>query len=132
MAEKPFGVGKSFYFLGSFTSKLAAARKEAQHPGSFIHVHKGRYYVLKPKKIKSNPGRKTLTLIYGRIESVNAQKTGFHRHCDAECKRAKHKYVHDFKPGAKLLGIPDGCYLVCGQRVIRLSNGSMLISDREY
>jgi len=44
-----------------------------------------------------------------------------------------HKYIHDFKPGAKLLGIPDGSFIMLKDgSTFRLSDGSMLISDREY
>jgi hypothetical protein len=125
--------GGAFYFFGSFTSKIAAAKKERKHPGSFVHFKNGRYYVLKPKR-KGNPSdSKRLVRIYGRVLSIQAQKTGFHRHCDAECKRVHHKYVHDFKPGFKLLGIPDKAALVLADgQVIHLSDGSMLVSDREY
>ena len=77
--------------------------------------------------------KRFLVTIYKRVLSVQAQKIGFHRHCDAECKQANHKYIHDFKPGAKLLGIPDGSFLMLKDgRSFRLSDGSMLISDREY
>ena len=76
---------------------------------------------------------KKLVKIYGRVLTISAQKTGFHKHCDAECKEAGHKYVHDFKPGVKLMGIPDGASLVLKNgTVIHLSDGSQLISDREY
>jgi hypothetical protein len=128
------GIGRAFYFLGSYTSKILAAKAERQHPGSFIHFTNGRWYVLKPKKILSNPGgRKKLVVIYKRVLSIQAQKIGFHRHCDAECKRVGHKYIHDFKPGAKLLGIPDGSFLMLSDgQTLRLSDGSMLVSDREY
>jgi hypothetical protein len=76
---------------------------------------------------------KRLVKIYGRVLTIHSQKTGFHRHCDAECKAAQHKYVHDFKPGVIQMGIPDGSSLLLkdGTR-IRLSDGSQLISDREY
>jgi len=131
--RNPFGFGRAFYFLGSYTSKILAARQEREHPGSFLHYKNGRWYVLKPKKILSNPGRKLLVTIYKRVLSIQAQKIGFHRHCDTECKRVGHKYIHDFKPGAKLLGIPDGSFLILADgRTLRVSNGSMLVSDREY
>lgn len=128
------GLGRNFYIFGSFTSKLAAVRKEAKHPGSFVHHAKnGRYYVLKAKKNPPAVGRKKLVRIYGRVLSIQAQKVGSHRHCDAECKRVNHKYIHDFKPGAKLLGIPDGSFLMLKDgSTFRLSDGSMLVSDREY
>jgi hypothetical protein len=149
MSEPRFGRGKAFYFFGSFTSKLLARKKEAQTPGSFIHFKNGRYYVLKPRKMasRSNPvlhpymkakrpnpaRRKKLVTIYKRVLSIQAQKLGFHRHCDKECKRVHHKYIHDFKPGVKLLGVPDGaCLMLKDGRTFRLSNGSMLVSDREY
>lgn len=76
---------------------------------------------------------KRLVTIYRRVLSIQAQKVGFHRHCDAECKHANHCYVHDFKPGARLLGIPDGSFIMLKDgRSFRLSDGSMLVSDREY
>lgn len=76
---------------------------------------------------------KRLVKIYGRVLTIHAQKTGAHKHCDAECKRVGHKYVHDFKPGVRLMGLPDGAFLVLKDGTqIRLSDGSMLISDREY
>lgn len=122
-----------FTFHGSFTSKIAAAKKERATPGSFIIERGGRFYVMKPKKTRVENPRKYLTRIYGRVLEIHAQKTGFHRNCDAECKRANHKYVHEFKPGAKLMGIPDGSFLMLRDgRTIRLSNGSMLVSDKEY
>lgn len=125
--------GKAFYFLGSYQSKILAAKQERKHPGSFIHPANGRYYVLKPKKIMNPRERKRLVTIYLRVLSIQAQKIGYHRHCDAECKRVDHKYVHDFKRGAKLLGIPDGSFLMLRDgTTIRLSDGSMLVSDREY
>jgi hypothetical protein len=127
------GFGRAFYFLGSYQSKILAARQERAHPGSFLHFKNGRWYVLKPKKVLSNPHHKRLVTIYRRVLSIQAQKIGFHRHCDAECKRVQHKYIHDFKPGAKLLGIPDGSFLMLPNgQTIRLSNGSMLVSDKEY
>jgi hypothetical protein len=127
----PFGLGRAFYFLGSYRSKILAAKQEREHPGSFLHYKNGRWYVMKPKRV-SNP-RRWLTTIYKRVLSIQAQKIGFHRHCDAECKRVDHKYIHDFKPGANLLGIPDGSFLMLADgRTFRLSNGSMLVSDREY
>lgn len=128
------GYGRAFIFLGSYTNKIIAAKQERRHPGSFLHYANGRWYLLKPKKIRSNPEeRKKLVTIYKRVLSIQAQKIGFHRHCDMECKRADHKYIHDFRSGAKLLGIPDGSVLTLADgQTFRLSNGSMLVSDREY
>jgi hypothetical protein len=111
--ENP-GKGRGFLFFGSFTSKLAARRKEANVPGAFIREKHGRYYVLKARQTTtrrvSNP--KKLVTIYGRVLKVEAQKIGPHRNCDAECKRCDHKYVHDFKVGAKMYGLPDGSILI--------------------
>ena len=75
-----------------------------------------------------------LCRLYGNVLSIQAQKVGPHRHCDAECKRDNHRYVHDFrKKHAKEMGIPDGASLLLRDgTTIRLSNGSILISDREY
>lgn len=107
------GKGRGFTFHGSFTSLILAQRRERATPGSFIMEKNGRYYVLKPKKIRSNkPHRKArenpngLTKIYGkvlrvmirngRVVRVEAQKTQQHR-CDVECRSAGHRYYHDFK-----------------------------------
>lgn|SRR5574342_1434688 len=106
-AKNP-GVGKSFYFLGSATSKLAARKIERKHPGSFIHEKDGRYYVLKPKKIRSNPG----VPIYGRVIRIEAEKTWPHEYGGQESK-ATQKYYHDFtSKNAMIYGLPDGSLLI--------------------
>lgn len=50
------GIGKRFNFHGSFSSKAAAMKKEAETPGAFIRERtvsgKLRYFVLTPKGIK--------------------------------------------------------------------------------
>jgi hypothetical protein len=80
-----------------------------------------------------NVAMKRLVTIYGRVLEIHAQKTGFHNNCDALCKKVKHQYVHEFKYGAKLLGLPDGSVLVLPSgESIRLSDGTMLVSDKEY
>jgi hypothetical protein len=108
------GKGRGFYFFGSFTSKLAAKKKEAKIPGSFIREIQGKYYVMKPRQVAlrrvANP--KKLVRIYGRVVRVIAKKTGPHRNCDAECKACNHEYFHDFKPGAIMYGQPDGSILI--------------------
>lgn len=102
------GVGKSFYFLGSATSKLAARKIERKHPGSFIHEKDGRYYVLKPKKVRSNPG----VPIYGRVIRIEAEKTWPHEYGGQESK-ATQKYYHDFtSKNAMIYGLPDGSLLI--------------------
>ena len=135
MNPKRGGICKDFVFFGSFKTKREAVRKEAQHPGTFIHEAHGRYYVLRPKSRYNPPQSKRLETIYKRVLSIDAQKVGFHRHCDAECKATGHKYTHSFRKGSKasLLAIPDGAYLVLANGArLKLSNGSMLVSDREY
>jgi hypothetical protein len=119
------GLGKAFTFHGGFNSKILAARREKEIPGSFIVIRDGRYYVLKPKKVRSaNPSRrrtkgrmptprisryshlrvnrnpKGKTLIYGRVLKIFARKTsGPFKGQD---------FVHTFKAGAKMWGMPDG------------------------
>lgn len=116
-SRKNPGKGRGFYFFGSFTSKLAAKRKEAKIPGSFIREIKGRYYVMKARTVGlrrvANPKQtKKLVRIYGRVIRVIAKKTGPHGNCDAECKRCQHEYFHDFKSGAVMYGQPDGSILI--------------------
>ena len=104
--------------------------RERSIPGAFIIDRNNQHYVV-TEKHKAN--YKRLVTIYGKVIACQAQKTGFHYNCDAECKETGHKYNHDFKAGVKLLGIPDGARLVLHDGTeIRLSNGSMLLSDREY
>ena len=47
------GIGKTFDFHGSFSSKAAAVKKESETPGAFIRERlvngKMRYFVLSPK-----------------------------------------------------------------------------------
>jgi len=57
-----------------------------------------------------NPHKK-LVLIYGRVLSIDAQKTQPHR-CDSECVDFQHKYRHVFKKGAKMYGLPNGDILI--------------------
>jgi DNA replicative helicase MCM subunit Mcm2 (Cdc46/Mcm family) len=106
--KNPFGRGRAFTFHGSFTSKILARRREKEIPSSFIYEKNKRFYVLKPKRIKSNPVKKVVR-IYGRVLRVEAQKLGKHVHCDAECKKCNHKYVHDFRSKtAKMIGLSPG------------------------
>lgn len=105
-----------FFMFGRFKSKLAAVRQERKYPGSFVRHIGGYYYVM--KKRKNNPVRKHkthkkgLVRIYGRVISIEAQKTGPHGNCDAECKRFNHEYTHGFKRGAIMYGLPDGSILI--------------------
>lgn len=76
---------------------------------------------------------KRLVTIYTNVLTISAHKGGFHRHCDEECRRANHNYIHEFGGKAKLLGIPDGARLMLRDgTVIPISDGSMLVSDKEY
>ena len=103
------GRGKAFTFHGSFQSLILARRKERETPGSFIHKSGDRYYVLKPKKIstprknvkrlsRQNPAKGVL--IYGKVLKIFAEKTSG--------PFKGQRFVHKFKPGAILMGMPDG------------------------
>lgn len=51
--------------------------------------------------------RKKVVKIYGRVLSISAQKVGPH-HCDAECRKANHKYIHDFEKKPEMFGLNPG------------------------
>lgn len=118
------GLGRKFYFFGKFRSLILARRSEKKHPGSFIvtRIHgypmpTKYYYVLKEKaRVRKNPGRlpvpkitryskfrvnpKHGILIYGRVLKIYAQKTSG--------PYKGQRFVHSFKRGAIMLGMPDG------------------------
>jgi hypothetical protein len=72
----------------------------------------------------------SLTEIYPKVISIRAQKRTTHRNCDSECRRNGHRYEHEFKTPARLLGIPDGTLMVLPDgRELELSDGSMLVTD---
>ncbi len=52
-----------------------------------------------------------LKVIYGQVLRIEAKKTQKHV-CDADCRRCDHSYVHDFKPGAVMYGLPNGDILI--------------------
>jgi len=105
------GYGKAFTFHGSFTSKLLAQKKERQTPGSFIEERGGRYYVLKPKKIRSNQPRSGVK-IYGRCLRIEAVKTVNHTYGGKPTGAGQH-YFHDFTAkNAKIYGLPNGDLLI--------------------
>jgi hypothetical protein len=114
---KNAGAGKAFTFHGSFTSKLAAKRKEAQIPGSFIAEKSGRYYLLKPKRIRSNPKRVTRSkrsnphvVIYKDITRIEGTKGN-------DSEYAGQKFFHNFKkPYPVMIGLPDGSLLIKSKR----------------
>jgi len=55
------------------------------------------------------------TMIYGRILEIRAQKTQPHQ-CDAECKRAGHRYFHPFTSNAQIYGLANGDLLITGRK----------------
>jgi hypothetical protein len=121
------GTGKAFTFHGSYTSKILAARKEREIPGAFIVIRDGRYYVLKPKKIRTkNPRRKTdclsytrgrktrrktnpprgMVLIYRNITRIEGTK-------GKGSKYPGQRFYHNFKrPGPAMYGLPDGTLVI--------------------
>jgi hypothetical protein len=117
VAKSNAGTGKAFTFHGSYESKILAARKEREIPGSFIIKRDGRYYVLKPKKVrsvnatprikKSNPSR---TLIYEKITRVEGTK-GKASHFSGQ------RFFHNFKkPYPKMFGLPNGDLLITSRK----------------
>lgn len=71
-----------------------------------------------------------VTEIYPRILSIAAAKRPTHRNCDAECRENGHRYRHEFRSPARLLGLPDGSLLVLPDgQTFELSDGSMLVTD---
>ena len=71
--------------------------------GSYHRTH---LFSFNPMK---NPNERVV--IYGRVLRIEAQKTQAHR-CDEECRDYKHRYFHEFKPGAVMYGLPDGSILI--------------------
>lgn len=60
-----------------------------------------------PPKTTRRLSTKKVVKIYGKVLRIEAQKTGPHR-CDAECRKCRHKYFHDFKAPARMLGLSPG------------------------
>jgi hypothetical protein len=109
-----------FTFHGSFTSKILAARREKETPGSFIHEKDGRYYVLKPKSnakinssIRVNRNRHTNpkeVRIYQDITRIEGTK-------GKESIYPGEKFFHNFKkPFPEMIGLPDGSLLIRPKR----------------
>lgn len=101
-------------FHGSFTSQLAARKKEAKTPGSFIIKRGDRYYVLKEKKVESNNRKRTRSrnsnpnrrLIYEKITRVEGTK-------GKESQFAGQRFFHNFKkPYPRMFGLPNGDLLI--------------------
>jgi len=78
------------------TGKRSLAGR-AQGPSARRRYHVARAHSVNPPGVQ----------IYPNVKSIVAQKGPGHP-CDAACKRANHTYIHRFKPGAKMLGMPDG------------------------
>lgn len=108
------GTGRGFTFHGSYESKILAARKERDTPGSFVIKRGSRYYVLKPKGISRRANRvrptgnsrsvnpKGWTLIYPTVTRIEATK-------GAKSLYPNQKFFHNFKrPYPAMYGSPDG------------------------
>lgn len=117
-------VGTKFYFQGEFAKshsgpyykvrRFGAARR-SDDPAS-VSVREAEMVLVEayPPPRRENPAKSTrkkaskrVAKIYGRVLRIEAQKVGPH-HCDAECKRCKHKYFHDFKVGPEMIGLTPG------------------------
>jgi len=53
--------------------------------------------------------------VYADVKHIVAKKGPGHR-CDAACKRANHTYIHRFKPGVQIFGMPDGSLKVISKK----------------
>lgn len=98
-----------FTFHGKYKSKILAARKEREIPGSFVKATTDGYFVvLKPVrrngKKKPNPGG--LTLIYEKITRVEGTK-------GRDSAFPGQRFYHNFKrPYPSMWGTPDGKKLI--------------------
>jgi len=59
------------------------------------------------------PRVKEGVVIYSDVIRIIARKGQQHR-CDPDCKKKNHTYFHDFKPGSKIIGLPDKSLLIKG------------------
>lgn len=112
--EKNAGRGKAFTFHGSATSKLMARKLERRTPGSFIQEKDGRYYILKPKKVRSNPRAPMpgAVKIYDETLKIDAVKHRQHYY-GGKLTAAGQRYFHSFDTKhAEIWGLPDGSLLI--------------------
>jgi hypothetical protein len=92
--------------------------------------HKTHLFSFNPNmKTKHLRNPRGLTEIYGRVLTIDAQKTQVHR-CDPGCARASHKYTHDFTsrnaheyglPAGSVIVTPDGYQYVVPERSLLIS-----------
>jgi len=89
--------------------KLTAYEREQLVRASAVLRRSRRSAMENPGKSTTGSGSKSVVQIYRRVLRVEAQKLGPHN-CDAECRRCKHKYFHDFKipTGVRMLGLSPG------------------------
>lgn len=94
--------------------------------GSYHQTHLFSFNPMRKRRRRKNPSgnsvgerqRKGMALnppgrvkIYGKVLRIEAQKTGKHL-CDSACKRAGHRYYHDFRVKPSMYGLPDGSLLI--------------------
>lgn len=89
--------------------------------------HKTHLWGFRMNKARKNPAA-SMPLVYGQVKQVFAKKTQPHR-CDAGCKKNFHQYYHDFKPGAKMWGLPAGSKVTLPDgRTLKIPLRSLLIA----
>jgi len=80
--------------------------RPVKNPCLGLHFHEGGEIA---KRAIANPRR---VKIYSSVIKIYASKAGMPHNCDAECKRHGHRYVHKFKSGAAIYGLPDGSIMI--------------------
>jgi hypothetical protein len=67
--------------------------------GNGREIHRGKH---------GHKSRKKIVRVYPCVLSIIASKKGDPHHCDAECVRANHEYIHDFENSAEMYGLRPG------------------------